>query len=95
MEFPELPLLCRGKRSLGGLQCIPVALKPEILVNELHLFWKPLQQLPEYRLKPSTVRSLVVAEDDDRDRRILGPTERQAGYIELVDVLELENLESL
>jgi hypothetical protein len=95
MELPELSLPFRGKRSLGGFHRKSVALERKILVNELNVFRILLQQLMECRLEPRAIWSLVSAEHDERDRRILRSFEGQTGEVELMDVLELENLKGL
>jgi hypothetical protein len=59
--------------------------------DQLYLFGVFLQHLLEYRLKPCTIGSLVVREDDKYHRGILRPLERQAGDIKFLNKLQSED----
>ncbi len=78
MGFPELPLFSRGQGGDGRIPCICVHLKGKVFYDKLHIVRVFLQHLPEEGLKPRAVRSLVVIENDNGNRSVLGALKRQA-----------------
>ena len=66
--------------------------KGEILKDQLDLFGIFLQHLLEQRLEPRTVRSLIVAENSDGNRRFLGTLKWKPGGIKLIHFFELNYL---
>jgi len=95
MILPKLALSVSSEGGHGGLLCKGMHGQWEVLEHKLDVFRVFLEQLPEGRLKPRAVGSLVVAENRDRDRRVLRPLKRQAGQGELIDLLQLDKLDRL
>lgn len=93
MHFPELTLFSRGQGCHGRLLCITVHREGKLFDDEFHILRKGLRHLPEQGLEARAVRSLVIVEDNNGNRRLLRPPERRAGHIDSVAPLEENNLE--
>ena len=78
MALPEFALSV-GRQRNG---CRPagkfVALERKMFDNDVYLTRIFIQHLLEERLKPRTIRSLVIAKDRNGHRRIGRPFQRQA-----------------
>lgn len=67
----------------------------EILEYELYILRIFLQHLLEERLKPRTVRSLIVAEDSDCYRRVFSPLEGHSRDVDSVHNVELDDFHNV
>jgi len=69
-----------------------VTFKRKILEDKFHFIFILIQHLLEERLKPRAVRSLVVAEDGDGNRGVLGALIWQPPRGKLIHDFEADNL---
>jgi len=93
MDFPELPLFPCRQGGDGCLPCITVHLKGKVFHDKFHIVRVFLQHLPEEGLKPRAVGSLIVIEDDNGDRSVLGAFKRKARHINLINGFKKNDLE--
>ena len=93
MKLPELSLPARCQCSRRSLTGKGVVRQRVVLHDKLHILGIFLQHLPEERFYPRAVRSLIIAEDRDRDGCILRPSEIQPLDIDLLDEVDLDDLE--
>ncbi len=85
MKFQKFSLLVRRKSGSGSLSSEGMHGEGKVLENELYLFRIFLQQLPEERLNPRTVWSLVVAENHKGDCGLLRALVRQSFQGKMLD----------
>ena len=93
--LPELALPASGEGGNGSLVCKGMVWQGEVFKDNFQVCRVFLEQLPEERLKPRAVGSLVIAEDSDRDPGILPSFEGQARRRELINPLQLDQPDGL
>ncbi len=93
MHFPELPLFSCCQSGNGRFPCIAVHREGKVLGHKLHVPRVSLRHLPEEGLKPRAVRSLIIIEDYNGDPRILWPSKRRTGHVNLIQRFKKNNLD--
>lgn len=93
VDFPELPLFPCRQGSDGCLPCITVHRKGKVFHDKFHIIRIFLQHLPEEGLKPRAVGSLIVIENDNSNRGVLGTFKRKTCHINLINGFKKNDLE--
>lgn len=92
MNLPELPLFPCRQGSDGCLPRISVHWKGKVFYDKFHIVRVFLQHLPEEGLKPHAVGSLIVIENDNGDRSVLGTFKRKARHVNLINGFKKNHL---